>query len=152
MFNGLVDAATPGLCISIFIPEQVRRLYRVRDSRIVWLADTPGDDHVPPTSLTWLFQIVASFVKAHSGGSVVLLDGLERLITRNEFSHALKWVVRLSEFIAHETAIVLVPFSPDTVDPRELANLERALVTLDGSTLAEDLAVAELSRTLRDLE
>ena len=148
VFNGLVGLEPPGLCVSTVFPDHVRQQYRVGDVRIVWLADTPGDDCVPPTALTSLFQAIVTFVNAHPGGSVLLFDGLERLISRNGFGPALEWVERLSEFVAREPAIVLVPFSPETVDGEGLANLERALRTLDGGALAEELAAAELSRTL----
>ncbi len=152
VFNGLVNAETPGLCISIFPSERVREWYGVRDSRIVWLADTPGEDNVRPTALYPLLSTIVTFVKTNAARSVVLVDGLERLITRNEFDPAFKWVEQLSEFVAPTSAIVLVPFSPDTVGRKDLANLERVLVTFEGSTLAEELAAAELSRMIASEE
>jgi hypothetical protein len=140
------------LCISIFFPETVRQLYGVANSRIVWLAETPGDDCIPPTALSQLRGTITNFAETRGRETVVLLDGLERLVTRNGFAHALKWVEELTEIVARTSAIVLVPFSPETAERRELANFERTLRSFDGGTLTEELAAAEMSRILMSEE
>src|SRR5436190_550927 len=79
---------------------------------------------------------------------VVLLDGLEYLIINNGFLQTLMFVEHVNEFVMQRQAIILLPVSPDTLEEKELALLERNLKVLESPALRTDLEAREVSRLL----
>jgi hypothetical protein len=78
-----------------------------------------------------------------------LIDGLEYVILHNGFQPTLlAFVEHLNEFIMGTQAIVLIAFRPQTLDPRELALLERNLQVLDGKEVRSQLEIEELGEIL----
>jgi archaellum biogenesis ATPase FlaH len=58
--------------------------------------------------------------------SVVLLEGLEYIITQNDFETVLRFVNHLHDFVlAHDCAVIIV-IDPRVLSTRELALLERS--------------------------
>lgn len=57
--------------------------------------------------------------------AVVLLEGLEYLITENDFPHVIKALHALSDAIVLANARLLLPFNPKTISEKELSILER---------------------------
>lgn len=71
-----------------------------------------------------LANIISQFLKK-SGNPVILLDGLEYLITTNGFSLTLRFLHDLWEMIALNKGILIMPLSEDTLEKKEVALLER---------------------------
>ena len=94
------------------------------DVRIVWLSHTPGEGSHDPTAIDALAMVIQEFVEEHKGEGVVLLDGLEYLIINNGFLQILKLVEHLNGFMMQRKATVLLPVSPDALEPKELLLLE----------------------------
>jgi len=120
----------PVLCITRQYPERVRREWGLADVRIIWLSHTPGEDFQNPTAIGTLAKVISKFIEDNGGEGVVLLDGLEYLVLNNGFLQTLMFVEHVSEFVMQKKAILLLPLSPDTLEEKELALLERNLVVV----------------------
>jgi len=143
----LARRGTPGLCITRLHPGIARDRYRLDGVRVVWLSDAPGQDVVRPNPIVSLSKEIESFVHAH-GDAVVLLDGVEYLISRNGFDSVLMFVEHLNEFFARTSATLLVPLSPETLDRKERARLERNLDVAEVDSWQSELDARDWSERL----
>jgi len=114
-----------GLCITREHPDAIKEQYELGNTDIYWLTrnrvDIPSLD---PSQIEKLRWIIKDFVSENKN-SVVLIDGLEYLIIQNNFNSVLKFVELLKDDIALNDAILILPIDPNTMEPRELALLER---------------------------
>jgi hypothetical protein len=142
LFEKLIAQNRAGLCISFFTEEKLRSQFGLTlpPEQIWWLAETPGERHHSPHAMGLLAKSIQRFIEEHANGTVVIVDGLERLISRNGFpATLLSFVEHLSEFVMPRQAIVLFPLSPATQDPKDLATLERSLEVLHGDDVNRGL-------------
>ena len=130
LLSTLVGLKTPGLVITRQYPDRVRQERGLTDVRIIWLSHTPGEDFHNPTAIGTLAKVISKFIEDNGGEGVVLLDGLEYLVLNNGFLQTLMFVEHVSEFVMQKKAILLLPLSPDTLEEKELALLERNLVVV----------------------
>lgn len=148
LFDLLLGQKIPGLCITRQYPERVRRERGLMDVRIIWLSHTPGEDFHNPTAIGTLAKVIQKFIEDNNGEGAVLLDGLEYLIINNGFLQTLMFVEHVNEFVMQRRAIILLPVSPDTLEEKELALLERNVKVLESPALKTDLEAREVSRLL----
>jgi hypothetical protein len=116
-----------GLVITRTHPTRVQQLYSL-DCPIMWIAKnikaTAGVISLEPTRLMKIHSTISDFIKANPG-AVVLLDGLEYLITENGFMNVMKAVQLTNEEVAMSGAFLLVPVDPRTLETQQLGYLER---------------------------
>jgi len=148
LFEMLLAQKIPGLCITRQYPDRVRRERGLTDVRIIWLSHTPGEDYHNPTAIGTLAKVIQKFIEDNNGEGAVLLDGLEYLIINNGFLQTLMFVEHVNEFVMQRRAIILLPVSPDTLEEKELALLERNMKVLESPALKTDLESREVSRLL----
>jgi len=148
LFDILLGQRLPGLCITRQYRERVRRERGLADVRVIWLSHTPGEDFHNPTAIGTLAKVIQKFIEDNNGEGAVLLDGLEFLIINNGFLQTLMFVEHVNEFVMQRRAIILLPVSPDTLEEKELALLERNVKVLESPTLKTDLEAREVSRLL----
>ncbi|MGI0149393.1 MAG: DUF835 domain-containing protein, partial [Thermoplasmata archaeon] len=139
----------PGFVISRMHPEKVRTRFGHEDVRIGWLAEVPGENHFSANAMASLAKAIQQFIHEHGSSGLVLIDGLEYVILHNGFQPTLlAFVEHLNEFVMGTQAIVLIAFRAQTLDPRELALLERNVHVLDGRDVKSQLEIEELGEIL----
>jgi len=148
LFEMLLGQKTPALCITRQYPDRVRRERGLAETRIIWLSHTPGEDFHNPTAIGTLAKVIQKFIEDNNGEGVVLLDGLEYLIINNGFLQTLMFVEHVNEFVMQRRAVILLPVSPDTLEEKELALVERNMKVLESPALKTDLESREVSRLL----
>lgn len=148
LFEVLMEQKLPGLVVTRQYPERVRRERGLMDVRVLWLSHTPGEDFHNPTAIGTLAKVLQKFVEDNGGEGVILLDGLEFLIINNGFLQTLMFVEHVNEFIMQHRAILLLPVSPETLEEKELALLERNIKVLESPALKTDLETREVSKLL----
>ncbi len=148
LFEILMEQKIPGLVVTRQYPERVRRERGLTDVRILWLSHTPGEDFHNPTAIGTLAKVLQKFIEDNNGEGVILLDGLEFLIINNGFLQTLMFVEHVNEFVMQHKAILLLPVSPDTLEEKELALLERNIKVLEYPALKTDLETREVSKLL----
>ncbi len=128
-FKRLLEEGRRGLVITRTHPVRVQQQYGL-DCPIMWIAKNiktntgVGVINLEPTRLMKIHSTVSDFIKVNPG-SVVLLDGLEYLITENGFSSVMKAVQLTNEEVAMSGALLLVPIDPRTMETQQLGYLER---------------------------
>jgi len=92
---------------------------KLENSTIYWLSSTSCDFCLPP-SLAKITHVITQFFKTHEK-SVLLLDGLEYLITNNEFNKVLKLIDNIKELVSMHNSILLLPVSFSAFSGKEIS-------------------------------
>ncbi len=127
-----------GLMVTREYPENIREGFDIRVTPIIWLTEMAGDRRVAPTSLAVLTDTVIRFMESNPN-SIVLLEGIEYLITFNEFKKVLRHLDSLNETTWVTKARLLVAVNPMAYDDKELALLERDRKVVRGDEGIEQL-------------
>lgn len=129
----LLTEGRRGLVITRAHPNRVQQLYSL-DCPVMWIAKTSkptgGIISLEPTRLMKVHSTISDFIKANPG-SVVLLDGLEYLITENGFAPVMKALQLTNEEVAMTGSYLLVPVDPRTLETQQLGYLEREFSLMD---------------------
>jgi hypothetical protein len=135
MFREAVVHGAKGMVITREHPNRLKQTYEFEASRILWLTRRVGEDHVDPTELTRLSMTVSKFIEG-TPKSVVLIEGLEYLITQNDFETVLRVVNHLHDFVLSHDCAVIIVLDPRVLSTRELALLERPARVVESGELS----------------
>ncbi len=124
-----VQAKTQGLCFTIAPPEKIRQQYLLQRTPIFWISKH-GNESVNPANLEIMAGMIKEFL-SKSKNPIILLDGLEYMITMNGFIPVLKFVYDVREWVILQKAVFILPVSPVALDEKELALIERNMEELD---------------------
>lgn len=124
IFCDQVFHGTKGLCITREHPDVVREKYGLERTPIVWLCVTPGKHNLKPTNIGRLTDTIKQFTEKGED-AVILLDGIEYLITHNGFNLTLKAIDFVNETMMIDKSIFIMSIDPRAVKERELALLEK---------------------------
>ena len=147
-FHQLRADKLPGLVITRQYPDRVRRERELGDAKVIWLSHTPGEDYHNPTAIGTLAKTISRFIEDEKGEGVILLDGLEYLIVNNGFLQTLMFVEHVNEFVMQRRAVVVLPVSPDALEEKELALLERNLEVVESPAVKMDLEMKQVGKLL----
>ena len=123
---------TVGLAVSRQHPDLIKQKYGLEATPIYWLATRTGDEVVSPTNLSILTHMLIKFVEENPSG-VMLLDGLEYLVSNNDFNKVLRVIDQVSDHISQSKAVLVIPVDPRAFTPKELALLERNVEKITGT-------------------
>jgi hypothetical protein len=130
VFRDLVTHGYQGLCITRMPPARVRDGLGLEKTPILWLSRISAEkDTIRPWPLEGISIVVEHFISSGEK-TVVLLDGLEYIISHNDFQSSLTLLHDLNERMAMEGSILILPLDPDALDEREFALIRRDLVEL----------------------
>ncbi len=118
IFKDFVTHGTQGLCITRRAPKAVMTEYGLERTPILWLSRVATEKNaVRPSPPEKVALAVEHFIEV-SEHPVVLLDGLEYLVSHNDFGSVLALVHDLNESVAMREAILLIPFDPTAFNER----------------------------------
>jgi hypothetical protein len=125
MFKEATNHGAKGMLVAREHPNRLKQMHEFEAAKILWLTRRVGIDHIDPTELSLLSLEITKFVQGMPK-SVVLLEGLEYIITQNDFETVLRFVNHLHDFVlAHDCAVIII-IDPRVLSTRELALLERS--------------------------
>lgn len=113
-----------GLAITRQHPDLIREKYGLEKTPIYWLATKAGPEVISPTNLGILTHTLVKFVEEHPK-SVMIVDGIEYLVSNNDFTRVLRMIDQVNDHIAQSSARMILPVDPRAFDQKELALLER---------------------------
>ncbi|MCJ7489431.1 MAG: DUF835 domain-containing protein [Thermoplasmata archaeon] len=134
-FVNLVSTATngeerlTGLAVTRQHPDLVREKYALETTPIFWLATRAGDKVISPTNLGILTHTLVKFTEDTTDG-VILLDGMEYLVSNNDFTKVLRMIDQVNDNISQSRCRMIIPVDPRAFDQRQLALLERNMEKL----------------------
>jgi len=129
IFYDLVTHGIPGFIISREHPERLRRKYKFVRTPMLWLSRSERENTISSDDLFMLECIIEDFTRK-SSESVILLDGLEYLITQTSFEKVLQYVQELIDIIILNNSRLLISLHKDALSPREYSLLEREVIIL----------------------
>jgi len=125
MFNEAVNHGSKGMLVVREHPNRLKQVHEFQATKILWLTRRAGVNHIDPTHLSLLNLEITKFVEGNPK-SVILLEGLEYVITQNDFEAVLRFVNHLHDFVLTHDCAVIVVIDPRVLSTRELALLERS--------------------------
>lgn len=135
MFNEAVNRGAKGMLVVREHPNRLKQTHDFRAEKIVWLTRRVGEDHIDPTELSHLSMNISKFIEGNKK-AVLLIEGLEYLITQNNFETVLRFVNHMHDFVlAHDCAIIIV-LDPRVLSMREIALLERSAKIVEPGELS----------------
>lgn len=131
VFSDYVMHGARGLSISREYPEKLRKKFQLENTSFLWLSYERDMDFArEPTNIPLIYSEIKSFLDS-SDERVVIISGLEYLISQSTFRKVLKFVQLLNETVAVRESLLLLPISPKTLDSKEVKLLERELRILE---------------------
>jgi len=112
-----------GCCATRVYPGKVKSQYNLEDVPIIWLSNVAKENSIRPKDLEKLSYSIEQFIG--TGNAAILLEGLEYLITNNNFITVLRLIQALRDHVAMHSAILIMPLNPVVVDPHQLNLLEK---------------------------
>ncbi len=125
LFVQLLNKGMNGFCVTRDYPQKVKSRFNLGDVPILWLSSIGKENSLRPKDLEKLSFSLEQFLS--NKGGVILLDGLEYLITNNNFLTVLRFIQSLRDQVAINHSILLIALNPSTLDPHELNLLEKEL-------------------------
>jgi hypothetical protein len=131
IFINLVTHGVQGLYITRRFPKDVREAYNLKLTPIIWLTrEKTEENHIDPTDIVELSHTIKEFIKKTTEG-VVLLDGVEYLITQNDYKEILKFMQSLNDSISTSASRLLIPIDKSAMDEQQYHLLKREMSTME---------------------
>ncbi|MDY6964440.1 MAG: PAS domain S-box protein [Halobacteriota archaeon] len=129
IFVDLVKHGKPGLCISRKNSVKVKKRYHLEKTPVIWLTRNEVSEVAcihPDDLFTKLQSTLINFIK-EANDSVILLDGLEYLVSQNDFATVLKFVQAINDYLMASTSRLIIPLDSKTLDPRGFHALKKEM-------------------------
>ncbi|MEM2890829.1 MAG: DUF835 domain-containing protein, partial [Candidatus Hadarchaeum sp.] len=127
----------PGLIITTSHPSHIRREHNIPERIIIlWLSKMEVENAISPSNLGMIRDRISAFV-SKKDNAVVMLEGLEYLITTNGFDLTLKLMHDIREITVVNRARLIVPVSPLALEPKQLEMMRRFMEVIQAEGEAE---------------
>ncbi|MBE0519047.1 MAG: isoleucine--tRNA ligase [Thermoplasmata archaeon] len=124
LFVSALNKGMKGYCVTRNYPAKIRTKFDLKDTPLVWLSNVGRENAIRPKDLEKLSVSLEQFL-SQPGGGIVLLDGLEYLITNNNFITVLRLIQSLRDQVAINQSILLMAVNKSTLESHQLNLLER---------------------------
>jgi hypothetical protein len=124
IFEEVIANGATGICFTRDYPERISEKYKLKDVPIIWLCYSLGEFRMNPRRLGLLGREIIAFMNKYRN-SAVLLDGIEYLVTNNDFEAVLKTLHSICEATVEHSSLLIVSVDPETQSKKELALIER---------------------------
>ncbi|MCU0853094.1 MAG: DUF835 domain-containing protein [Thermoplasmata archaeon] len=124
LFTTALEKGMKGYCITRNYPAKIRSKFDLKDTPVIWLSNVGRENAIRPKDLEKLSLALEQFL-SQQGGGIVLLDGLEYLITNNNFITVLRLIQSLRDQVAINQSILLMAVNRSTLESHQLNLLER---------------------------
>ena len=133
LFTIALRSGKKGLCITRVFPKKVRERFGIADLPILWLSNVGKENSVRPKDLEKLSLSVEQFLTREKGA--ILMDGIEYLVTNNNFITVLRLVQSIRDQVAINNGVLLISINPAALDAHQMTLLEQEVDdVIEGST------------------
>ncbi len=111
-------------------PKRVVKKFKLTEDDVVWLTNKDSSlvATIPP-SLERISYRLEEFVKEQNG--VFLLDGIEYLVSANNFEAVLRFIRKGVDDVSESESIFIISLSPNTLQKQELSILGREMEVVE---------------------
>jgi hypothetical protein len=106
LFQDAVSCGAFGLVATTTHPQQIKEKYHFTSTPIIWLSDEAVEMGAKPEDIKRMSILLINFMKK-IGNAIVLLDGIDTLITINGFEK-MRWIVQILNNTARATKSCLL--------------------------------------------
>ena len=110
-------------------PDRLLKEFGIPREDVLWLSSTTGERVINPQSVGILTDTMVRAFEREPGATVIM-EGLEYLVTQNDFSKVLKMVNFIYETVAVNQGVMVITIDPQAFTEKELAFLLREAVTV----------------------
>jgi len=130
VFSDLSFHGVPGLCMTRDNPDELQGKYGIppENTMLISSREIMGRKHV--SNLQDVNRVVADFLKSNVS-PIVILDGLEYLISRFEFENVYTLIQEIRFDFMENKGIFLIPVHPQTLSDRERALIVSEIMVLE---------------------
>ena len=129
IFLDLVTHGIPGFVVSREHPQKQKSKYHLVKTPVMWLSRFDTEDTINPDSLSKLVYIVTDFTR-RSTESVILMDGLEYLISQLGFDTTLTHLQELKDIVVMYNSRLIIPLHREVLSQKEYSTLEKEFKVL----------------------
>ena len=126
IFQQILDRGLRGLYITRINPQSLE-FVNEENAKIIWLSSIKGTDRISPGDLTKLHATVVEFMKENEKG-VVVLDGIETMITNTDFLKVLHLLQKLRDVVSERHGVLLISIDLDTLSPQDRALFKKEIM------------------------
>jgi CheY-like chemotaxis protein/DNA-binding transcriptional ArsR family regulator len=128
LFKNLITHGSPGLCITKQDPDTLKNMYDLDNTPIL-----------PLKGLDKLKSDIKDFIK-NNDDAVVLVDGIEQLITQNSIDNMKKFISDLNDNLSKSNSRAIVLYDSKSVDAKDLSDFMRVIARPYTSQISEILS------------
>jgi hypothetical protein len=114
-----------GLFITRSNPKHVSKRFDLGSSKICWLTGVKAGEELLSISGLQELSILVSNAIDENNKSVVLLDGVEYLISNNDFPIVLRLIQQMRDKVSTSDSKMILPVNPNALDSKQLTLLQR---------------------------
>ncbi len=132
IFSSMTRCGLSGLCMTVVHPDMLNEIYDLKECKgqFVWLSTAGGEENIiNPSNLTAMHEETNKFIK-NNKKSIILLLGLENIITLNGFERSLNFVNSIIDLIIINNSRLIITVNPEAMVPREISLIEKSLIEI----------------------
>lgn len=128
IFAGLAKQKQ-GLGLMRVNPSTLEGMFDRKNVHLYWLtaAEKPRNakyGFVSPTDLVSVASTISGYLKSKKNKeSIILLQGVEYLISQNNFNSVLKMIQRINDYVVMTKSLFLLSINPEGIDSKDYNNL-----------------------------
>ncbi len=111
-------------------PKKVKKKYNLVKTPMLWLSRSDVENTLDPVDLSIFAGIIRKFTRK-SDESIILLNGIEYLISQNNFGTVLQCLQEVKDIIILNNARLVIPLHKGTLSVREYSILEKEFFILE---------------------
>jgi hypothetical protein len=125
LFMSQIKKEKEGLFITRVNPNQIRSQYDLGKSKVYWLTSVKSTDDTPSVSGLQELSILISNQVDQNNKSAILLDGVEYLVSNNDFSIVLRLIQQIRDKVSTTDSLMIIPLNEKALEPKQVILLER---------------------------
>ncbi len=129
------------LCFTRAFPGKLKKHHPTLEGEIHWLTSekmekalreerVKGLKTISSPHLGEIYDLTCTHLR-ETANPIILLEGLEYLITSNGYGETQQFLHMMAEKVAYYAGIMVVPVSPEALDHKDLRNIERDMIVVD---------------------
>jgi predicted hydrocarbon binding protein len=131
IFLDQISEGRKGMIVAREYPEKVQKKWGLSEVPYLWLSyEIQNKYGREPTNVPLIYSEIKNFLGT-SAQPIVLISGLEYLISQNNFPKILKFIQLINDNIAMNEGMLLLPVSTETLNQKDVRLLERELTLLE---------------------
>jgi len=85
-----------------------------------------SESSISSANLSSLYEKIVSYLEENRN-SVMLIDGIEYLVSQNDFKTVMRFIQKLSDILERYEAYLIITISPNSLEPTDMSTLEREM-------------------------